>query len=241
MIALLLACSDVEQGTVVGNPGDTMTVAADGKDVSFEESTGFAVGWHLTDCSGTPTEEELNDAIDLAGEILELPHGTWCGVGLELIEIEIEGFGANDAGFYLDLEGGLVELASDEGVAVDGGTYVFELAEEGWIDAEDLDLRDGEDVEIDERHEAYDGILEALLRGSALYVDSDADGFLHPDERDAGAEATGDLREDDRRDGDTGDAERDDDGDGRGCATAPVGGGLLLALLMLHRRRTRAV
>lgn len=229
----LMGCDNVEQGTVVGNPGDTMTVVAEGKGVSYEDTTGFAVAWQMTDCDGVVTEEPMNDAIDLAGEVLEMPGGTWCSVGLELIELELEGIGGDEATFTIELEGGLVELESAAGLIVDGGDYYFELGYEDWIDAEALGLRPGQDVDVGADHEAYEELQDALLQGSAIFVDADGDRALHPDERDAGAAAVGSLRRD--RALDTG--EGDSDSRSEGCSTLPAVGGLPLVLLLLRRRR----
>lgn len=240
MIWLAAACSgDPSEGTIVGNPGDTMTLVADGKGVTYTEADAIAVAWVMESCAGALEEIAIDEDIDLFGTVLETPAGTWCSTALEMVELSIEGEAGEDT-FSVDLEGGLVELHSSEALEVDGHVFVLELGFPEWIDADDLGLRAGEHVEVDADHRVYEDLQRALLEASALYEDEDEDGRISDEERARGALAVGPSRRDDERERDatdTGDPDGSEDPDPGGCTSAPAAGGLLLALLALCRRR----
>ena len=97
ILLALMACSDpddVENGTVVGNPGETAFRMAEGDGF---ETVGARVGvesmvWEA--CDGTLQEENVEQVIELTDEdqAFATPNGVWCAAALvpyESVELDI--------------------------------------------------------------------------------------------------------------------------------------------------------
>jgi len=241
VILLLLACNvgDTRDGTVIGNPGDGLTVAARSASASFTEGATLVDTLIFEGCDGNVTEAPVEQNVDLvAGTSLALTAGDWCGLTLALgdaIELEAE-IGGQIA--VLDLE--VPEIVLEGSFTVTEAAYVLELAQPDWLEDVDLDGDGDSDeledfaVEVDEEHPSHDALAAIFADASALYADSNSDGVLSDAER-TGALAAGSGRDDDGPPsaGDTGAESMGS----RGCAGGKAL--LFLPLILGFRRRAR--
>ena len=247
MSLLLLACFTEEtyEGTVIGNPGDGMTVVARSASVELEAASTTVDAVLFTTCDGDVTEDAVGDVLDLVeGTALQLAEGDWCSLTLVLdAPVEIEAL-VDETPAYFELEVPEIELSGDFTLGDD--RYVVELAQPDWLEGVDLEQDEDDDtgeededdweLEVDDEHPAHDELAEALATTSGLYVDPDGDGSLADSER-TGTLAAGDARTDDAgAGGDTGVEAMAS----RGCrADSGNGAWMLLPLLALRRPRHR--
>ena len=255
LAAALAGCprEDPAEGIYVGNPGlTTLRIGAvAGAEVADQ---GFAAdSLVFTSCDGDHTDDvDLSEGL-LDGDEFEIPSGPWCTVVAHKAtlvidaQVEAEGNGDDDDDddgdlltLWLEFEEIALSGATTDGFAVDAdGTYVYELARDGWLDADDLDFGDEGELEIAPGHEDHDAIAELVADQTVLFDDPDGDGDLSDDER-----ADGSLADADEP---VAPSDPDDDGDGApSCsgASASVAAGsagasalLVLALAFVRRRR----
>ena len=242
LMLILLSCrlGASSQGTVVGNPGEaTSRLAPIDSELTILSADAVIAFIDVLACDGSTSQEEVVDAsVDLLEDVpLVIPGGTWCGFGLSLESVTIVGE-YERVSFSMVLSPGFVETSSAAGVVVDGQDFIFEMAEEGWLSAELLDLTGEEDGEVvlEEGDPLTERISDTLALRSALFED-DGDGVLSDDERQSGPIAWGAAREADLPE-DTGQEEGFSDDDSGGC-----GGGAALVLFPLlsplaRRRRS---
>ncbi|MCP4807373.1 MAG: hypothetical protein GY884_18675, partial [Proteobacteria bacterium] len=226
MILVLLACNieETRDGTVIGNPGDGMTVVAKSASVSYRWASTAVDTVVLESCDGEDAETAVETELDLLeGTSLELEAGDWCALTLELGEpVEIEAT-IDEIGVLLELESPEIALTGDFTIAEEA--YVLELAQPDWLEGLELDVdeedededtgdRDDDDweLEVDDEHPLHAELVEALAHGSGLYADRDGDGALADTER-MGTLAAGEARTADEGAADTG----IDDMGSRGC------------------------
>lgn len=202
ILLALMACSDpddVENGTVVGNPGETAFRVADGDGF---ETVGARVGvesmvWVA--CDGTLQEENVDQVIDLTDEdqAFAIPNGVWCAAALVLYDsVELDIAVGGEERFTVVVEVELIEVWNEDGFEIDGDQTVFELGNPGWLSAEDVENAEWlEEFEGDERSVMVvdDAIAFDLAGGSGLFADTDGDGFLADNERMEAPLATGDA------------------------------------------------
>lgn len=231
MIFLLLACSGSSEGTIVGNPGDAMTVAAAPKGLEVVDGQLAWSDLWFQSCSGNQTDVLAGgDALTLGQDALILPAGTWCSMTFGEAELDLQLRAEDDTNVDLTLSLSGVDLGTGA-VEVDGGSWLIELGEPGWLDVEDL----GGDTVIDDTHPARDDLAEAIASRSALFLD-DGDGALSQDERDAGPYLSGRSRD---QTADTGPRDTGAPDSPGSCGVVPAGGFWLCGLLLLASRRTR--
>lgn len=189
----LLACVGADSGTVVGNPGDSFTTVADPKGLTWGSAELTLDRVVMTPCGARDHDVVTVDApIDLlAPDPLQIPAGDWCGLTLYADRLELQASASGGERVFVDLDELAVVVSGS--VPVDGGAYVLELAEPGWLDADALALDPRDPLEIDGAHADADALVAALEYGSGLYAD-DGDGVLSEQERDAGALASGPER-----------------------------------------------
>lgn len=204
LLPLLFACTTEggRQGTVVGNPGDSAArLAPLGEGLSVDVARLQLGELWLDDCEGGVEEVQIGREVDLiADEVAwQIPAGTWCRFGLALASpLYLAGTGPEGHHFEVNPKGGWIELDSfDEGVVVDGGSYLFEMAEPGWLSVELLDLENQEEVVVDQNHPLIDAVSDQVAFHSALFRDPDADGTLAEEERAEGAIAVAAGRDQD--------------------------------------------
>ncbi len=236
LLPLLLACTGSDQGTVVGNPGDAYArlAPADG-DVTVTSAMLEVEELVLVACDGDQREVELgeDEVVDLlgAGFLGQLPGGSWCELRLDEVE-ELSLAGTSSGGDWqldADIEG-LALQALDVDFVIDGGSFVLELAEPGWLADSPATFQ------------------STVTDRSALFLDLDEDGEVDDAEREQAAVAAGADREQDLEpagadtadgandddDDDDDDCEDCDDDDGGCGGNAAV---LLLSPLLFGRRR----
>lgn len=191
-LALLAACIE-PAGTSVGNPGFAVTRAADSATVSLSKAELPVFGMEATSCTGATTGVLVDRTLDVRlGEELAVPAGELCTLVIELDgPLVAEGTGQQGGLLTLELEADLLTLGAP-GLTVDGQRFVLELASPDWLDADELDLEDGEDVTIRPGSPEHDLLVLRLRGGTSLYDDDDEDGEVDEGERSNGAEAEGD-------------------------------------------------
>lgn len=258
-LLLVLACTDPDPGTVVGNPGNASARLAPTDDgVGIDVARAFVDGVELVGCDGTDDEVEIDEQIDLlVGELAQLPGGSWCSVYLSVEGgVWVEGRGPTDQPFELDLPVDEVTLEPlGEALDIDGQALVVELAEPGWLGESQLDQLDDDDgvLVLAEDSSLAGDLVTRVELGSAIFEDLDADGDVGSDDRAAGALAAGAQRTQDLEPSaeptgqDTGDLDGDgDDGDAEpvegGCgssdsAVSGLRGALVLPVVLLGWRR----
>ena len=250
---VLVACSSVDDrddGTVVGNPGETSFRVADPED--FEPNGARlgvdAVTW--TSCRGSDQVQSIDDDIDLLDEeqSIDAPNGEWCSVvvsmtGPLVLEVSVDWDDVDDEeedwddvdeneerSIYAVLDVPELVLVNSDGFSVDESMTVLELASPGWVSLGDL--LDSDDWEEDEEG-AYvfvsDGsLIESVADGSGLFHDRDGDGFVGSEERESGPLASGDQHPDNPSDPQDGESETVDAGSAEvttGSGDLQTGGG----------------
>lgn len=258
ILLALMACSDpddVENGTVVGNPGETAFRMAEGDGF---ETVGARVGvesmvWEA--CDGTLQEENVEQVIELTDEdqAFATPNGVWCAAALvpyESVELDIAVGGEDRVTVVVDVD--LIEVWNEDGFEIDGDQTVFELGNPGWLSVEDVENAEWiEEFEDDDRSVVVvdDGVAFALAAGSGLFADTDGDGFLADNERTEAPLAAGDAHpsseEDPENDAETEAPVNAASGDlqtGGGCgrSDSKLVYAFLLPVMGLGRRRFRA-
>ncbi len=200
VLTLLLAgCQpapeDDNQGIAVGNPGVIAMSIAASDDVEVEAAGLRPTLVRYGTCGvGNDATVGGGDPVDLADGPADyaFPEGTWCGVGLETVSLEIDGRWdpgtGEQATFTLTLDLPSVVLGFvDEVLAVDDETELaFELASPGWLDAAGLGLSDGDDLVVAAGDELHDTLVASLQDESAAFDDLDGSGVVEQEERDAG-------------------------------------------------------
>ncbi|MCB9780989.1 MAG: hypothetical protein H6742_20640 [Alphaproteobacteria bacterium] len=205
LLPLMLACLGPDQGTVVGNPGDAAArVAPVSAELTLGEAEAYVSLIEVYSCEGQVTEIDLAPftegdeiEVDLLRDVIELPGGSWCALGLELDKLEFEGSGPDGSSFRVDLDPGWIEVEALGGFEVDGQSFVLEMAQPGWLSAELLGLEAGGAVTIDADAALHDALADTVALRSALFEDDDGDGELADDERSVGAVAAGEARDQD--------------------------------------------
>lgn len=234
LLALALAgCSGGgDNGTIVGNPGGMTVAEADA--LTFTRAEAAVTDIEMFDCDAAVVEtvlvDQVVDLLDPAADY-ELPGGSYCAISVHIDTYEIDGTNNSDKTFELMIDAGLeISIESAFSFRMEGLPLLLQISEEGWIDP--LDLDPGNTV-IDSVHPLYQDMLDLTTDASALYVDSDENGELDPEEEDAGALAQGVERfvEEDT-------AEPVGTDDGCGCrSSAPVSLWLALPMMLALRRR----
>lgn len=204
-LALLLACTNVGQGTIIGNPGEMRVSIAPGMDTTTNRASMAVDSVTWTDCGGFSELVRVDGTVDLLDPVIvHVPAGEWCSVQLTAAtNVDVQGTGDAGGTYALDLELPDVALSTPTGLLVQGNAYVFELGAPGWLDADVLGVTDGADVVVAPGDALHDDLLAVAQRNSALFDDADADGQVGDTERASGAVASHDDGEDDEDD-DTG-------------------------------------
>ena len=196
-LPLLAACvgGDPDEGTSVGNPGRFAMTVASGTGVTFSGGSVPVDEMMLSACGDDGEDESLvaDDTIELGAEI-DLPAGAWCSLEMTLSEpLELDFAIDSVAGreYLLELDADALEVVPSGGAGFAVGedqAFLLELGAPAWLDAEDLEL-DDEDNLVEDPDLLVD-LATAVTDQSALFDDADADGDVDPEERDAGAVAT---------------------------------------------------
>ena len=209
-----VACSVDEpggQGIAIGNPpgkeadARVWITVADGLDVTMTHLLLPLDGVYVEDCDGRGQTIEFDEPVRLAlgGDPVPLPPGEWCGVGLvpSSRDAQLQGT-AGEGRFRFESPLGRILLFGDGALVSAGEPLVIELAEPGWLAAQDFNLQPGEQRRLGP--ECVDDALctqvrVGLMDRAGLYRDEDEDGEVSTDERESGSDARGDARQD-RRD-----------------------------------------
>lgn len=195
--------------TGVGNPGKGTQQLARGDELTLILAEVDTEAWLVEDCEGETERVEVDAVLDLLDPSpLVVPGGPWCGLALLwrpplIVEGAAEDGEPGKGTFRLELQIEGPQLALSPSFLLDEHEVILEAAHPGWISKEDLGLEDGVELQIAAGHPLHDALRDRIDRGSALYVDADADGRIDPSERDQ-ALASGPLHEDE-------DEEEDDD------------------------------
>jgi hypothetical protein len=205
-LALLLACTNIGQGTIIGNPGEMRVSIAPGLDTTTSRATMAVDSVTWTDCGGFSELVRVDGTVDLLDPVIvHVPAGEWCSVQLTAAtNLDVQGAGDAGGTYALDLELPDVALGTPTGLLVQGNAYVFELGTPGWLDADVLGVSDGTDVVVAPGDTLHDDLLTVAQLDSALFDDADADGQVGDAERTSGAVASHEDEEDDEEDDDTG-------------------------------------
>jgi len=256
LLLFLAGCTtDGDSGTSVGNPGKVSMNLGASAGYELRRAHVEVELIALEDCSGEEVEVVVEDIVDLLdSQSIELPLGTWCRMQLVTLEpLEIEGVfeiaedRSND--FAVEIELGEELWLNSTGFAVDDNDFVLELGTPGWLAEAGFEPDDGEVIEPEDEDSLW--LFDVLENTSSLYEDMDADGEIDEDERatDPVATSSGEDRDDDNEQQDTGEVNADNEGPAtdsvRGCTTrtgaemTPVLA-LLAVLMGTARRRCHA-
>jgi len=197
-LGALGACGGTSQGTVVGNPGLDVLRLASGTEVRTETASVPVDAVEFVGCASGSDRVTVQDVLDLVeGEGFDAPDGTYCEVrvafdGVLSVAGTSTGSGASRP-VRLDLELTSAALAADEPFVVDDTPLVVELAFPGWFSVDEL--VDGDDgYQVGPADPAHDGLVQRVQLGSALFADTNDNGVLDADEREAGELARGAAR-----------------------------------------------
>lgn len=197
-LALLLACrTGPVEGTSVGNPTELTGRLAPNSDLIID-SAQVALGVaSFTNGQGGVEDVDLAVTVDLLdGGSLEMPELEW--VSLELFfasPMELHGSTSGDAEASVTIAvESLFLTSSADAVIFDGGAYVLELGNPGWLDAESIDYDPDEGLLVEPGSAEHDTLAGLVRYSSSLAEDQDSDGEVSDDERDA-AVAAGDRVE----------------------------------------------
>jgi len=188
---------DTDQGTIVGNPGDSMVRVAPTSDVDLVEAFALIDGIELVPCEGEMVSVDLDEEFDLlAPEVIELPTGAWCELNVIWGDsLYFDGDGADNNSFELDLSvdetltEGDIEITSDE-------TYIIEIGHPDWLSVASLGLQADEQLYIGDGDPQHDELADDVVSTSGVFHDPNADGQIDDEERDQGPLAAGDARDD---------------------------------------------
>jgi hypothetical protein len=169
------------EGIAVGNPTNLaveLRIAPDGT-WSMEQLV-----WNTrASLVGADGEEVVlaDDELDLlAGERLEASVAPFSAIRLEgAAPLNALGTTAGGQPVHLVLELSGVELALDPGSET-ASSYVLELGAPDWLDL----APDADRVNVTRGQPEHDAVVNALVEGTRLYPDFDADGAVSDDERD---------------------------------------------------------
>ena len=145
-------------------------------------------------CGGYDEAEGGGEEADLVEGPAEysFPAGTWCGVGLQIVRLDLVGRWAPDSGeeatftMQLDVDDVVLGFVDDVLDVDDETELAFELGSPGWLAADVLGLVDGEEQEVLPEHDLYGELVAALQEESAAFDDLDGSGVVEELERDAG-------------------------------------------------------
>ncbi len=195
----------IPSGIAVGNPPQMRVSVADGRGVTMETLTMPLAGVYLEDCAGTGQviASEPGASLGLGRGSVDLQLGTFCVIGLIPGPDPVVLRGAAGEGTFRFSDAlGRILLYSDGVTLVEEETFVLELAEPDWIEAEEFDLAPGDHLDLggpgclDDR--LCNHVREGLMDRGGLYDDRDADGMVSDGEREEGSRAEGDDRRPER-------------------------------------------
>lgn len=191
LLAMLVGCLGSHQGTAVGNPTMTASLAKT-THLSVTQAKVDLDHIALIPCDGSAEVDVPGDNVDLATpRAFPLPTGVWCRVDL-VLDGPMELRATGDTGHVLSgkiTPGGLRFTVAQATAVGTSPSYVVEIGGGGWLDAEALGL-DAADVTLDEGSPHYAAIVTDVQTETALYVDTSGDGSLSDAERGAGPIAT---------------------------------------------------
>jgi hypothetical protein len=268
LLGCLFGCVDdggTDEGTVVGNPGDTkMRVAELGHGELTQARTRIQdIVW--AGCDGTDQIVEVVANIDLLDDATTpTPTGEWCGLWVGLSEpLVLQLFVPDwdkEVLFYLEIED--LFLDSPTSFTTDNENLVFEWGYQNWFLDQQRPLEDWlldedrwedeERIEVPEEGPVYDAVVGVFAEASAVYADEDGDGRINDEERSVGPlasgsdhpQSTGSQDDDEQEEIVTDDeANMNEQGQlkvGSGCASSEskLGWGILFPLVILGRRRS---
>ncbi len=247
LIAIGCRSGEPASGTSVGNPGKLRPTIGEGENVAIFWSQGSVDSVELEGCGGESIEVLVEDETLFDGTTeIEIPAGQYCSVQLVMerpLEIkasfEVEREETEEWSFtmYLPFEDQIL-VGSETGFAVDGGSYVLEIGEPGWLDIEDLgDLEDEEILKEDDEISIWAAQIAA---GTTALWEDDGDGILDEEEREAEPVSRASFERDEEDEEDEED-EKEPTEDEAGCATASPPSATwvawMISLLVLVRRR----
>ena len=235
-----------DEGTVVGNPGDSAMRVAEPADGEIERASVFVDYFSWIGCNGEDTDIEVDEQIDLMGtHHIEIPAGRWCEAWavlsgpLEMVTEPMEtDFGEDEAYIVLSLDVEAVALYGEDGWVIDAETTVLELGHPGWFSVDDLWDGSSSELLVDREHPDHEQLTGKIFDGSALFEDPDSDGEVSDEERDNGPIALGadHPQHEEKQD----DPEEDNDRKAvGGCGGDSGVGWLFLPVGLMSRRRWR--
>jgi hypothetical protein len=188
-----------DEGTVVGNPGDSAMRIAQGSDGEIERASVSVDHFSWIGCDGEGTDVEVDEEFDLMGtHHIEIPAGKWCEAWavlsgpLEMVAVPTESdLGEDEPFIVLSLEVEAVALYGEDGWVIDGDTTVLELGHPGWFSVDALWDGSSPDVFVDPEHPDHEHLTGEIFDGSALFEDPDSDGEVSDEERENGPIALG--------------------------------------------------
>jgi hypothetical protein len=155
-----------DSGVAVGNPGNLRASIAPGEDVSFSAGRIYMEQLWLIECDGMEQQLVTELWLDLdAGDALELPNGSWCGLVAEWVSLEAVAESERSR-VELALEVDVIELYGEPWNPADGDV-LMRLAYPGWVSAEWLELDD---------RELSEELADIIIEASALVQDLNSNG-----------------------------------------------------------------
>lgn len=153
-------------GVAVGNPGNLRASIAPGEDVAFSAARIYIEQVWLVGCDGMEQSLATELWLDLdAGDALELPNGSWCGLVAE--SVSLEAMAASERSrVELALELDFIDLYGEPWNPADGDV-LMRLGSAGWLSAEWLE-EDGPEL--------AEELAEILMEDSALVRDLNSNG-----------------------------------------------------------------
>ncbi len=228
LAGLSMACASGvvrrDSGVAVGNPGNLRASIAPGEDVSFSAARIYIEQVWLVGCDGTEQSLATELWLDLdAGDAVELPNGSWCGLVAESVTLEAVAESERNR-VELALELDFIDLYGESWNPADGDV-LMRLGSVGWLSAEWLE-QDGPEL--------AEELVEILMEDSALVRDLNGNG-QDDDEPELA------IADEEAVDWDEPEEEPVEEAEG-GCHTAGAGTGsagvlvVLLGVLGLRRR-----
>lgn len=192
---LLISCdpNGTFGGTAVGNPTGMDIALAEGKGMSISHASMSVSSIDIDTCDGSWKTVEVAHNVDLLQVTpIMLPGAHVCGV--RLIPEGNLGITATDGvhTFQASLQLPLLQISTTN---LAQPALILELGSPAWIDAAQIGLNEG-DVAVSMGHPLYDGLIAALVSGSALYADTNENGQIDDAERESHATAQPDNIED---------------------------------------------
>lgn len=175
------------EGTIVGNPGDAISVLSEGTDIQFVEAFASLSSVSLFyDGNPTPVDFELEDELDLLSPIqsIALTSGTWNSVLFSFDSVYISGENTNGTkGFEIEIEAFEIHLEGQEQFTLTDKDYILELGNPGWLEDRFLEDYIEDEILIEQEDEGYLEIQSTLQAESVLFLDTDSDGDINDEER----------------------------------------------------------